>query len=263
MKLISLNANGIRSAADKGFFDWAQQQAPDVICLQEVRATPEQWPRHAHLPGYWRYCAVAARAGYAGVAVLTRYEPREAHIGLAALSDDPLWRRFDEEGRFVLLAWDEVAVGSIYVPSGTTNWARQAGKMRFLDRLLGLLEGLVRRWPRLVLAGDWNIAHEPIDIKNDRSNRKNSGFLPEERAWFDRLLALGFVDAFRRLHPEEERFSWWSNRGRAREKNVGWRIDYVIASEPAAEALEEAWILGPEPRFSDHAPIGASFRLAL
>ncbi len=258
MKVMTLNANGLRSAARKGFFEWFAGQDVDVLCLQEVRASADQLPPEADLPGYARRLALAARPGYAGCALYARTVPARVCTELSALDPAHDWSRFDEEGRFLLAEFGDLAVVCLYVPSGSSSWQRQAGKMRHLGPLLEVLAGLARE-RELVVCGDFNIAHTAQDIKNARGNRKNSGFLPEERAWMDELLDAGFVDLFRRLHPDEERYSWWSNRGRARENNVGWRIDYVLATPGLAARCTEAAILDPFPRFSDHAPVWACF----
>ncbi len=258
MKIMTLNANGLRSAARKGFFDWLRTQDVDVLCLQEVRAGSHQLPKEADVEGYARRFAFAARPGYAGCAIYARTLPKRVCTELSALDTRHDWTRFDEEGRFLLAEFEGLSVVCLYVPSGTTSWERQASKMRHLGPLLDVLAKLAET-TELVVCGDFNIAHTAKDIKNARGNRKNSGFLLEERAWMDELLAAGFVDLFRRLHPDEERYSWWSNRGRARENNVGWRIDYIFATPKTAARCTEAGILDPFPRFSDHAPVWACF----
>lgn len=258
MKIMTINANGLRSAARKGFFAWFREQDADILCLQEVRARTGQLPDEAEVPGYARHFFPAARPGYAGCALYTRTVPRRVVAGLAALDSRYDWSRFDADGRFLLAEYEDFAVACVYVPSGSSNWQRQAMKMAHLGPLLEALTALASKG-ELVVCGDINIAHTARDIKNARSNRKNSGFLLEERAWMDELLAAGFVDLFRHMHPDTERYSWWSNRGRARENNIGWRIDYILATPGLAARCTEAWMLDPSPRFSDHAPVWACF----
>ncbi|MDX8401091.1 MAG: exodeoxyribonuclease III [Mariprofundaceae bacterium] len=261
LRVITCNVNGVRSAAKKGFFAWAREQQPDVLCLQELKAHDHQLPAEAELPGMERHLACAERAGYAGVALYLRSAPKAVHIGFGALDPEQDWREFDAEGRFILADFERFSVASVYVPSGSSSPERQAAKMVFLERFLPLMRRLRESRPELIVCGDINIAHRRIDLKNWRGNQKNSGFLPEERAWFGRWLETGFVDVFRALHPEQEAYSWWSNRGRAREKDVGWRIDYHVCTPGIAGAARAASIHDRNDRFSDHAPLIADFDL--
>ncbi len=259
LRVITCNVNGVRSAAKKGFFGWAREQAPDVLCLQELKAHAHQMPEEATLAGMHCYLACAERPGYSGVALYARRKPQAVHIGLGAVDSDGDWADFDAEGRFVLADFEGVSVACVYVPSGSSSPERQAAKMAFLERFLPLMRKLRASRPELIVCGDVNIAHQRLDLKNWRGNQKNSGFLPEERAWFSRWLAAGFVDVFRALHPDAEAYSWWSNRGRARENDVGWRIDYHICTPGIAARARAVRIHDRHDRFSDHAPVIADF----
>lgn len=249
MRVITLNANGIRSAARKGFFAWMGQQDAEVVCLQETKAQEHQlgdahfWP-----DGYQAYYLDAEKKGYSGVALFTRREPDELIRGLG-------WPDMDAEGRYLEARFGRLSVVSIYIPSGSSSPERQAVKFDFLERFLPFLRACAESGRDYIFCGDWNIAHKPIDLKNWRANQKNSGFLPEERAWLDVVLEQdGWVDAFRSLNAEPEQYTWWSNRGQAWAKNVGWRIDYQIVSPSLRPALRAASIY-TAARFSDHAPL--------
>ncbi len=249
MKIITLNCNGLRSASSKGFFDWMQNQKADVICLQETRLTDDHVKDAAfHPDGYHAYYLCAKKKGYSGVALYTREKPSKVIYGLG-------WKEMDNEGRYVEVSFGKLCVASVYVPSGSSGDERQAVKYAFMDRFMEFLMKLRRSRREYVLCGDWNIAHKNIDIRNWRSNQKNSGFLPEERAWMDRLYGdAGFVDAFRVVNGEEHQYTWWSNRGRARENNVGWRIDYQVITPGMREKVVSASVY-KEKWFSDHAPL--------
>jgi exodeoxyribonuclease-3 len=255
MRVITLNVNGIRSAAAKGLFPWLVSQKADVICLQEVRATEAQLEGHdVALPGYHAAYYPAVRPGYAGVALYSREAPQRLVRGIGV-------HEFDQEGRYLEAQFPHVAVVSLYLPSGSSGPQRQASKDRFLKAFLPHLRSLKRRRRPYILCGDWNIAHRPIDLKNWRANQRNSGFLPHERAWLDELFDdLGFHDAFRHVDPAADRYTWWSNRGQAWAKNVGWRIDYQIASPKLAGKARSAHIY-MENRFSDHAPLIMDYEL--
>jgi exodeoxyribonuclease-3 len=249
MRVITLNANGIRSAASKGFFEWMVTQQADVFCLQETKVQSHQlidsiyWPK-----GYQCYYLDAVRKGYSGVALYTRKEPDDVIQGLG-------WADIDAEGRYLEARFGNLSVVSVYVPSGSSGEERQAVKFEFLARFLPYLRQCAQSGRYYMFCGDWNIAHKPIDLKNWRSNQKNSGFLPEERAWLDLVFELdGWVDAFRVLNQEPEQYTWWSNRGQAWAKNVGWRIDYQIISPDLKGTLRAASIY-KDKRFSDHAPL--------
>jgi len=255
MRVITLNVNGIRSAAAKGLFPWLAQQQADVICLQEVRAREEQFAGHdIALPGYHAAYYPADRPGYAGVALYSRALPERVVRGFGV-------REFDGEGRYLEAQFPALSIVSLYLPSGSSGPERQASKDRFLKAFLPHLRALKRRRRHYLLCGDWNIAHREIDLKNWRANRKNSGFLPHERAWLDELFdEMGYIDAFRSVNAQPEQYTWWSSRGQAWAKNVGWRIDYQIASPRLAGAARAAQIFRAQ-RFSDHAPLIMDYEL--
>ncbi|MDX8391000.1 MAG: exodeoxyribonuclease III [Mariprofundaceae bacterium] len=258
---MTANLNGIRSATKKGFWDWFSKQNTDVLCLQELKAHAHQIPDEAKPDGFHCHYHFAEKAGYSGVALYSRQKPDAVHIGLGALDPNTDWQDMDAEGRFVQADFGHLSIISVYFPSGSSSATRQAAKMSFLERFLPLMQRLQAAGREIVVCGDINIAHQPIDLKNWRGNRKNSGFLPEERAWFSRWLALGFVDVFRHLESESETYSWWSNRGQARENDVGWRIDYHICSENIAAKATAVRMLDRHQRFSDHAPVTADFSI--
>jgi exodeoxyribonuclease-3 len=250
MRIITFNANGIRSAARKNFFDWFARQDADVLCIQETRAQHHQLEKDAVFfpDGYRSYFFDAEKKGYGGVAVYTRHEPDKVVKGLG-------WPDIDREGRYLQIDLGKLSIVSFYMPSGTSGEQRLAFKLEFMERLRPLLKSFRRKRREYVISADWNIAHKPIDLKNWRSNQKNSGFLPEERAWLDWLYdECGFVDAFRVVCQEPEQYTWWSNRGRAWEKNVGWRLDYQVVTPALAGKVKVAAIHTAE-RFSDHAPL--------
>ena len=251
-RLVTLNLNGIRSAASKGFFEWAQALGADCMGVQEVRAQHPQvdgkYDRIDKLAGHFHY---AQRAGYAGVGLYTKHEPTDVRTGFGD-------EEFDAEGRFLEARYDtakrRLSLISCYFPSGSSGELRQAAKFRFLDRLYPHLMSL-KAQREFILVGDVNIAHQEIDLRNWRSNQKNSGFLPEERAWLTRLLAQGgLVDVFRTLNPHPDQYTWWSNRGQAWKNNVGWRLDYHLAT-PGVAALARREQIYLQQRFSDHAPL--------
>lgn len=249
MKIITLNVNGIRSGQRKGFYAWMLQQKADVICLQETKAQMGQLDTEALAPaGYYAYFNSAEKKGYSGVALYTRRQPDCVHSTLG-------WPQADSEGRFLQADFGDLSVVSIYLPSGSSGPERQAVKIDFMQRLLPVLKKMRRQKRQYILCGDWNIAHREIDLKNWRGNQKNSGFLPEERAWLDDLfVSVGLVDAFRCVNLQPEQFTWWSNRGQAWTKNVGWRIDYQIITPGLKDHVRGAMIY-KQQRFSDHAPL--------
>ena len=249
MRIITLNVNGIRSADRRGLGPWLARVEPwDVVCLQEVRADEADVPKSLRAP---RKCTAAfhaaQRKGYAGVAVYSK--PAAKFVKGFGHSE------FDGEGRYLQADFENLSVISLYLPSGSAGPHRQASKFRFLEAFLPHLTNLRRAKREIVLCGDFNIAHQQIDLKNWRSNQKNSGFLPEERAWLTHVFdELGFVDVFRRIDPRPEQYTWWSNRGEAWAKNVGWRLDYQIAT-PGIAAKAHAVSIYKNRRFSDHAPL--------
>ena len=255
MRILTLNLNGIRSAASKGAFAWLRGQEADVVCLQETRARLEQLDGHdIDIPGYHRYFYDAQRKGYSGVALYSKRKPDEVRRGFGI-------SEFDDEGRYLEARFGDLSVVSLYLPSGSAGPERQASKYRFLGAFMPWMQGLRRRKHQFVLCGDWNIAHKPIDLKNWKSNQKNSGFLPEERAWLDRLFGEErWVDSFREVNQEPDQYTWWSNRGQSWDRNVGWRIDYHVASPGLAGAAQRVEIYKAQ-RFSDHAPLIVDYDL--
>ncbi len=257
MRIVTLNANGLRSAASKGFPDWMRREKADFVCLQEIKAQEADLPRTLLAPrGLHAFFHPAEKKGYSGVAIYARREPDRAVLGLG-IPD------IDAQGRFLQLDYGKLSVVSVYVPSGTSSEEALARKFAFMKRFLPKLEAMRASGREFVLCGDWNVAHKEIDLKNWRANRKHSGFLPEERAWlteiFDRV---GWVDVFRRLDPRPEQYTWWSNRGEAWAKNVGWRLDYQIATPGIAARATRAAIY-TRRRFSDHAPLTIDYDHAL
>lgn len=248
-RIITLNVNGIRSAAAKGLFRWVKRADPDVLCLQEVKADEADIPEpYRYRDGLTSYFFCARKKGYAGTALYAKKKPRRVTFGFGVAE-------FDAEGRYLEAEFARVTVISVYFPSGSAGPDRQASKYRFLDAFFPHLVQLRTRGREVIICGDVNIAHREIDLKNWRSNQKNSGFLPEERAWLTRVFdELGFVDVFRRLDPRPQQYTWWSNRGQAYAKNVGWRIDYQIATPGIAAQAKRADIYKGK-RFSDHAPL--------
>jgi exodeoxyribonuclease-3 len=248
-RIITLNANGIRSADRKGLFKWLAKAEPDVVCLQEVKAHEADIPDSCRIPPGWHgHFHCAQRKGYSGAALYSVKRPRSVQIGFGS-------PEFDAEGRYVEARFNGVTVVSVYFPSGTSGPERQAAKYRFLDQFLPQLDRLAASGQEVIVCGDINIAHREIDLKNWRSNQKNSGFLPEERAWMTRLLdEHGWVDVHRKLDPRPEQYTWWSNRGQARAKNVGWRIDYQLATAGVAAKARRVEIYTAK-QFSDHAPL--------
>jgi exodeoxyribonuclease-3 len=254
MRIISVNLNGIRSAASKGFYEWLARQNADVVCLQELKAQAADMTEQMLNPdGYHGYFHYAEKKGYSGVGIYCREKPQQVIVGLGV-------NEFDVEGRYLCADFADFSVVSLYLPSGSSGEERQLVKFEFMDAFLPHLRELRASGREVVVCGDWNIAHKEIDLKNWRGNKKNSGFLPQERAWLTELFdEVGFVDAFRVVHPELEAYTWWSNRGQAWAKNVGWRIDYQIATPGLAQRAQTASIY-KEQRFSDHAPLTIDYR---
>jgi exodeoxyribonuclease-3 len=248
-RVITANVNGLRSAAKKGFYLWLSNQQADVVCLQEIKVQEHQLEdEHFYPKGYHSFYFPAEKPGYSGVAVYTKEEPLNVSKGLGF----PL---ADTEGRYLQVDFKKISVASLYLPSGTSGDHRQKEKYFFLDEFLKTLKRMRKETHEYIICGDWNIAHKPIDLKNWKGNQKNSGFLPEERAWLDNLFDhVGFVDAFRLINQEPDQYTWWSNRGQAWAKNVGWRIDYQIISPGLSDKVRKVAIYKDE-RFSDHAPL--------
>jgi exodeoxyribonuclease-3 len=247
-KILSYNVNGIRSAISKGLTEWLKAVDADIICLQEVKAEPDQIDQAAfEALGYACYWYPAQKKGYSGTAILTRHTPTlvEYGCGIAA---------YDNEGRILRADFGDVSVMSVYMPSGSSGEDRQAFKMQFLADFQPYIDTLKESRPNLIISGDYNICHKPIDIHNPKSNAKSSGFLPEEREWIGNFMDSGFTDTFRRFNNEPHNYTWWSFRFNARVKNLGWRIDYHLASTPLDSSLSRALIL-PEAKHSDHCPL--------
>ena len=257
LRVITANLNGIRAAGRKGFFEWMLAQDPDVVCLQEIKAQMSDLDVELFKPpGYHAYFHCAEKKGYSGVGIYSKIKPLQVRTGLG-------WGVADQEGRYVEVDLGDVCVASLYMPSGTSSEERQTVKYDFLDRYGAHLKALREQKKEYIICGDWNIAHTKIDLKNWRTNQKNSGFLPEERAWLDQLFnEIGFVDGFRLVNQEEEQYTWWSHRGKAWEKNVGWRIDYQIITPGLKDKVKTAMIYKGE-RFSDHAPLMMDYELTI
>lgn len=249
MKVITYNVNGLRSALTKGFTDWLAQEQPDVVCLQETKAQPEQIPTlELEALGYRSYFFSAQKKGYSGVAILTKIVPDRVEYGMGILP-------YDQEGRFLRADYGDLSVVSVYHPSGTSGEERQAFKMTWLEDFRHYVMALHKIRPKLLLCGDYNICHRPIDIHDPVRNAGNSGFLPEEREWMSLFLDSGFTDTFRYFHPEEpQHYTWWSFRANARANNKGWRIDYCMTTPELLPQLKDAYIL-PGVKHSDHCPV--------
>ncbi|MBI1395730.1 MAG: exodeoxyribonuclease III [Betaproteobacteria bacterium] len=249
LRVVTLNLNGIRSAARKGFLDWLPAQDADVVCVQELKAHASDLDESMLSPqGFVGTFHHAERKGYSGVAVYSRRPPDRVVEGLG-IAD------IDAEGRYLQADFDDLSVVSLYLPSGSSSEERQAAKFSFMERFIPRLHELAQSGRDVIICGDWNIAHKEIDLRNWRSNQKNSGFLPEERSWLSGVIdILGYVDAFRVVDPRPDRYTWWSNRGQAWARNVGWRLDYQLVTPGLAPRVRAASIY-TEARFSDHAPL--------
>ncbi len=256
MKVVTFNANGIRSAARKGFYEWMLDLDADFICIQELKAQQDQLTPDMLAPhGYFGYFHCAQKKGYSGTAIYTKHPPEKVHRGLG-------WGDFDAEGRCVRVDYDALSIISIYLPSGTSSDERQQFKEVILERLKPVLTDFQRQRRNFIICGDVNIAHRPADLRNWKGNRNNSGFLPQERAWMDWLFgAAGFIDAFRIADTRPGQYTWWSNRGNAYENNVGWRLDYQIVTPELKERIESVTVFR-DIKFSDHAPVIGTYRVS-
>ena len=249
MRIITCNVNGLRSAHTKGFTEWMRRQKPDIVCLQEIKAQESDLPRALLAPaGLHAFFHPAEKRGYSGVAIYAKREPDKVTLGLGV-------KEIDAQGRFLQCDFGNLSVVSLYMPSGTMGDEAQARKYVFMDRFMPRLEEMRACGREFVICGDWNIAHKEIDVKNWKSNQKTTGFLPREREWLTKVLEQhGFVDVFRMLDPSPDRFTWWVQWANARERNIGWRIDYQIATPGIAKAARKASIYIGKV-FSDHAPV--------
>ena len=248
MKLISYNVNGIRAAMKKGLLEWIDSQDIDVVCLQEVKAMQEQVDLSVfEEAGYHVYWHAAEKKGYSGVAILTKMQPEKVCQGMSM-------EKYDREGRILRADIGDITILNCYFPSGTTGDVRQTFKYEFLDDFYSWVEELKKTRPNLIICGDYNIAHTENDIHNPVSNKKSSGFLPEERAWMTQWFSNGFKDAFRVIHPEKTEYSWWTYRANARANNKGWRIDYFSVSDPLVDQVKTAGHYN-DAFHSDHCPV--------
>jgi exodeoxyribonuclease-3 len=256
LRIVTLNLNGIRSAVNKGVLSWIGAQSADVVCVQEIKAQAKDLAEPVRNPdGYSGYFHYASRPGYSGVGLYCRRAPDRVIEGLG-ISD------IDAEGRYIEAQYGNLSIVSVYMPSGSSSSERLAVKFKFMERFIEPLHRLAISGRDVILCGDWNVAHKEIDLKNWRANRKHSGFLPEERLWLSGVFEhLGYLDVFRLLNQEADQYTWWSNRGQAWAKNVGWRIDYQIATPSVARSARRAEIYKAQ-RFSDHAPLTIEYEYA-
>jgi len=248
MRIISYNVNGIRAAISKGFIEWLQHSNPDIICLQEIKATEDQVPYlDIEMAGYpYQYYFPATKKGYSGVAILSKVKPNNIVFGTGI-------EHMDYEGRNLRVDFDDLSVMSLYLPSGT-NIDRLSHKFMFMDDFQNYINELKKEIPNLIICGDYNICHKAIDIHDPIRNANVSGFLPQEREWLDQFMKNGFIDSFRFFNDQPDNYSWWSYRAGARGNNKGWRIDYCLVSEPLKDKLKRAFIL-PDAKHSDHCPV--------
>ncbi len=249
MRVISVNVNGIRAAEKKGFYQWLARQRADVVCIQETRAQEHQLDPKIFCPNNFHcYYFDAEKKGYSGVAIYSKHEPDQILTGLG-------WDHCDTEGRYIQADFGKLSIGSLYLPSGSSSEERHQNKLRFMDKIYDEMKLLRRKKREYIICGDWNTVHKEIDIRNFRSNRKNSGCTDEERAWVDKVIDQGgWVDAFREVEHGEGQYTWWSNRGNARANNVGWRIDYQFITPGLKDTVKKAWVY-KDKWFSDHAPL--------
>jgi len=249
MNIISWNVNGLRAADKKGLFDWFKKESPDVLCLQEIKANPEQVPPYLrNMPGYNIYWNPAERKGYSGVVTYTKEEPKDVKKGFG-------FEKFDKEGRILITEYPSFLLFNIYFPNGKKNQERLDYKLDFYDTFLGYADNLKADGKNIVVCGDFNTAHKEIDLARPKENEKISGFLPVERAWIDTFIDHGYVDTFRHFNQESDQYTWWDMKSRARERNVGWRIDYFFVNKEFLPYLKKAFIM-QDVMGSDHCPIG-------
>ena len=249
MRLISWNVNGIRAADKKGFFNWFKKEKPDILCLQEIKALPEQFPPYLrNTPGYYVYINPGERKGYSGVATYSKIKPKNIKNGFGI-------EKFDREGRILIAEYPEFMLFNIYFPNGKKNQERLDYKLDFYDTFLAYADNQKAEGKNIVVCGDFNTAHKEIDLARPKENEKTSGFLPIERAWIDTFIDHGYIDTFRYFNKEPGQYTWWDIKTRARERNVGWRIDYFFVNKEFIRHVKKAFIM-PEVTGSDHCPIG-------
>jgi exodeoxyribonuclease-3 len=254
IKIITINVNGIRSAHKKGIFDWLYEENPDIICMQEIKADMESIPIELqNWQNYHAYFHPAVKKGYSGVAIYSKITPQNIIYGIG---DD----RIDNEGRYLRLDFEHFSIISLYLPSGSSGEDKQKNKFYFMECFLPILKNMLINEKKIILCGDFNIAHNNIDIKNWKANSNKSGFLPEERQWLSQVLDMGFIDIWRTLYPNICGYTWWSNRGNAYQNDVGWRIDYQICSPNLLCYIKNATIYKTK-KFSDHAPLIVNYEL--
>jgi exodeoxyribonuclease-3 len=249
MKIVTYNVNGIRSAINKNWLSWLQATDADVVCLQEIKATPDVITELILIEqlGYQHYWFPAEKKGYSGTAIFTKQRPKHVEYGCGI-------GEYDREGRCIRVDFEDISVMSVYFPSGSSGDERQTFKFKFLDEFGEYLHQLRWAYPNLVVCGDYNICHRPIDIHNPKSNANSSGFLPEEREWMENFINSGFVDTFRHLNKEPHNYTWWSFRANSRNKNLGWRIDYIMVTKELENSIKRVAILS-EAKHSDHCPV--------
>jgi exodeoxyribonuclease-3 len=249
MRLISWNVNGIRAADRKGLFDWFKKDSPDILCVQEIKALPDQFPLHLkNTPNYHIYINSAERKGYSGVATYTKQKPRSVKTGFGI-------EKFDSEGRILITEFEDFTLFNIYFPNGKQSQERLDYKLEFYDTFLSYADNLIADGKNIIVCGDFNTAHKEIDLAHPKANENVSGFLPIEREWIDRFIDHGYTDTFRQYNKKHDQYTWWSMRTKARERNVGWRIDYFFVNNNFLSNVKNAFILH-EVMGSDHCPIG-------
>jgi exodeoxyribonuclease-3 len=254
LKILSWNVNGLRAIYGKGFLEWLQKEMPDILCLQETKARADQVPPELkNIPGYCSFFSSGDKKGYGGVGLFSRERPKSLRFSLDIDG-------FDDEHRTIVADWGDFLIFNVYFPNGKASKERLEYKLKFYDRFLDLMDRHLAEGRSILICGDVNTAHKEIDLARPKQNERISGFLPEERAWMDRLVGHGFVDTFRIFHPEGGYYSWWDLKTKARERNVGWRIDYFFASERLGNSVKSAFILKEVPG-SDHCPVGIELQI--
>jgi exodeoxyribonuclease-3 len=254
IRIYSWNVNGLRAIHKKGFIEWFLREAPSILCIQETKATKEQLPRSLKtVKGYYTYFCEAEKKGYSGVAIYTKIKPKKVEYGFGI-------KKFDNEGRILIADYEDFVLLNIYFPNGKMSAERLAYKLEFYDALLDYANKLKEEGRNIVICGDLNTAHKEIDIARPKANEKISGFLPEERAWIDKFISQGYVDTFRMFNKDPNQYTWWSYRTHARERNVGWRLDYFFVNEEFRDKVKSSYILY-DVMGSDHCPVGLDIEL--